>query len=375
MSISHQMPLRAKIYYVTGKYCIGANKWFTTSNNRPFRIQFPAHINSLYKDSKISSYGNNTDIGKIDLKVLKKLKMIFTLDPVTNRPNHISNKAPFVMDTLHYIQQTYDNTLNHINSEAIFENILFSSSGSPVKLDKLSIGSSLSTKNSPLASMSSHAFCAKTPPLSTSDLTLAHLPNPSNRFSSIHSIAANVKLTLPNIRENNGVLISLLLCNTKLCHGHLVDVTITCHMWHICGDTGIPNGSHAYQFVLHKMQLIPTMTDSAQTLLNFSSCSPALHTDIVDGQASDQSHSTVTTSSVILECLDDSTNSDISTSNVNNTEPSTTTSTPSTSSLSYYKVAAGKKRPASNTGKMGNIPKTPELGKTRIFRLAWGSVC
>ncbi|KAF8578865.1 hypothetical protein K439DRAFT_1621001 [Ramaria rubella] len=83
------------------------------------------------------------------------------------------------------------------------------------------------------------------------------------------------------------------------------------------------------------------------------------------GQASNQSHSTVTTGSVILECQDDSNNLDISASNANNTnnaKPSTsttTTSTPSTSSPLYYKVAAGKKRPTSNTGKTGNIPKTP----------------
>ncbi|KAF8574778.1 hypothetical protein K439DRAFT_1624078 [Ramaria rubella] len=48
-------------YDVTGKDCIGANKWFTTSNNRPFRIRFPAHINSLYKDLEIC-HGHVLDI-------------------------------------------------------------------------------------------------------------------------------------------------------------------------------------------------------------------------------------------------------------------------------------------------------------------------
>ncbi|KAF8578868.1 hypothetical protein K439DRAFT_1621003 [Ramaria rubella] len=183
-------------YYVMGKDCISADKWFTTSNNRPFHIRFPAHVNRLYKDSKISSYGNNTDTGKLDLKVLKKLKMIFALDPVTDGPDHISNKALFVMDTLHYIQQTYNNTLNHGNY---------------------------------------YIF------------TLAHLPDPSNRFSSICSIAANVKLSLPNVLDNDGVLILPLLYNTKFCHGCLVDVTITCCMWPIRGDAGNPKGSRVYQ--------------------------------------------------------------------------------------------------------------------------------
>ncbi|KAF8577712.1 hypothetical protein K439DRAFT_1532322 [Ramaria rubella] len=349
-------------YYVTGNSHVGADEWFTTSTHKPFRIRFPAHINRHYKDSKISSYGNNTDTGKIDLKALKKLKVIFALDPVTDRPDHISNKAPFVMHTLHYIQQAYDDTLNHglnensyprvhsftrrddegnyyilVNPDSIFKNVPFASSGSPVKLDKSSIGSGLSTTNGPITSTSGHAFRAKTPPLNPEDLTLAHMPDPSNRFSSIR--------------------------------------------WHIRGDSGNPNGSRAYQLILHKMQLILTSTDSTHALL--TSSSPELHClsaddpFIVDGHISDWSLSTVTTGSPNLDKTGVSISSQPTMHSFTptgdiDTTPTASTSTilgPSTSTPSYSKITASlsmsKKRPANNMEKTSNIPKNPRIGKDK----------
>ncbi|KAF8576437.1 hypothetical protein K439DRAFT_1622847 [Ramaria rubella] len=235
------------------------------------------------------------------------MKMIWALDPIMDSPESISTKAAFVTNTLHYIQQSYDVVLNRgafnphlfassftcfllgikeehypkihsftqrdkdgnyyilVNSKSLFDNIPFTSSGSPVKLDKGSIGSGLSTTKAPVTSTTGHSFCAKTPllgiikylpnlPVDSHELTLANMPDPSNQFSSIRSIATDVKINLLNICDHDGKVISPLAYSSKLVNGCLVDVIVTCRI--------IQGGTYV------KMQLIPTTNDSVQVLLS-----------------------------------------------------------------------------------------------------------
>ncbi|KAF8580129.1 hypothetical protein K439DRAFT_1620045 [Ramaria rubella] len=329
--------------------------------------------------------------------------MIWALDPVTDGPDSITTKAPFVMDTLHYMQQMYDFTLNMgleddnyprihsftrrdddgnyyilVNSESIFENVPFASSGSPVKLDKSSIGSGLFITNTHNASTSGHVFHARTPPSRPHDLTLAHLPDPNNRYSSIHSIAADVKLKIPN--------------GSKLVHGSLVDIVVTCCMLVPIFVTFAAQGFDSGQLILHKMALIPSSYDSADALFALSPSATAAPNDHITPNdpvnssasnvqvhpkpvCSDGSPSTVTTGSepfstaygnvtMAIDAMDTAPITPAS-----QVPTSKTMSIPTTSLPTCAKVAsmthAGKKRVANATKKTGNIMKSAQLSKEK----------
>ncbi|KAF8482353.1 hypothetical protein JB92DRAFT_3268199 [Gautieria morchelliformis] len=68
--------------------------------------------------------------------------------------------------------------------------------------------------------------------------------------------------------------------------GLLVDVLTTLRMWHIKPDDKNPNRSRAYQLILKRMQVLPTIQDGMKTM---TSASPATPTESTSSRAPPES--------------------------------------------------------------------------------------
>ncbi|KAF8490875.1 hypothetical protein JB92DRAFT_3147784 [Gautieria morchelliformis] len=300
-------------FYTRFEKKIGAEEWFiqSGSGNKHLLLRFPARIIRSTRDSKLTSYGNKDgEMSKFDLRGLRKIKMVWALQLELEGPSHLRPKAKYIENILHLIQQERDDILNAglrdeeeprvhaftrrqengtflvlVNSENLFDDVPFSSAGSPVKitrsvletpanaphnddLPETSSRNDVARNNEPTTPKKSNAdffllrFLTRGPynKLSLESLTLADFPDPQARFSTIKNVAGSVPY------------------NSALTEGTLVNVLTTLRMWHIKPDEKNPNGSRAYQLVLKRMQVLPTIQDGVKSMTTIPT-SPATPTD------------------------------------------------------------------------------------------------
>ncbi|KAF8480686.1 hypothetical protein JB92DRAFT_2837559 [Gautieria morchelliformis] len=229
--------------------------------------------------------------------------MVWALNLELEGPAHLQSKAKYIEHTLHFIQQDRDDDLNTgmsddqvprvhafthrqengsflvlVNSNNLFDEVPFSSAGSPVKVTRSIVESpAAASLTGFLPDCSSHTAAtandAPTTPKKKT-LTLADFPDPQGRFSSVKNVAGSVPVIIPPVRDSQGATITPLQYNSSLTDGLLVDVLTTLRMWHIKPDDKNPNGSRAYKLILKRMQVLPTIQDGMKTMTSASPATP-----------------------------------------------------------------------------------------------------
>ncbi|KAF8479843.1 hypothetical protein JB92DRAFT_2837757 [Gautieria morchelliformis] len=289
-------------FYTRFENKIGAEEWFiqSGSGNKHLLLRFPARIVRSTHDSKLTSYGNK------DGDMSKKIKMVWALNLELDGPPRLQSKVKYIENTLHFIQQDRDDDLNTgalgmsddqvprvhaftrrqengsflvlVNSNNLFDEVLFSSAGSPVKITRSVLESPAAAPPTGfLPDCSSHtAATANDAPTTPNKktLTLADFPNPQGRFSSVKNVTASIPVIIPPVRDSQGATITPLQYNSSLTDGLLVDILTTLRMWHIKPDDKNPNGSRAYQLILKHMQVLPMIQDGMKTMTSASPATP-----------------------------------------------------------------------------------------------------
>ncbi|KAF8487824.1 hypothetical protein JB92DRAFT_3020131 [Gautieria morchelliformis] len=285
-------------FYTWFEKKIGADEWFimSRSGNKHLLLRFPARIVRGCRYSKLSSYGNKD-------RDMSKIKMVWALNLKLEGPVHLERRGTYIENVLHLIQQERDDVLNAglsyeqeprvhaftrrqengsylvlVNSDNLFDNVPFSSAGSPVKITRSILETSATNPHAVNTGESSTArdigSTGQPATPKKKGLTLADLPYPQGRFTTVKNVAGSVPVIIPPVRDRHGVPVTPVQYNSLLTDGTLVDVLTTLRMWQIKPDYKNPNGSHAYQLILKRMQILPTVQDGLKAMTTVPS-SPA----------------------------------------------------------------------------------------------------
>ncbi|KAF8516222.1 hypothetical protein JB92DRAFT_3114273 [Gautieria morchelliformis] len=249
-------------FYTRFEKKIGADEWFimSGSGNKHLLLRFPARIFRGCRDSKLSSYGNKDgDMSKFDLRGLRKIKMVWALNLKLDGPEHLERRGTYIENVLHLIQQERDDVLNAglsyeqeprvhaftrrqengsdlvlVNSDNLFDDVPFSSAGSPVKITRSILETSATDPHAVNTGEGSTARDAgSTGPPATpmkKGLTLADLPDPQGRFATVKNVAGSVPVIIPPVRDPHGAPVTPVQYNSLLTDGTLVDVLTTLRM-------------------------------------------------------------------------------------------------------------------------------------------------
>ncbi|KAF8497988.1 hypothetical protein JB92DRAFT_2985884 [Gautieria morchelliformis] len=234
---------------------------------------------------------------------LRKIKKVWALNLKLEGPVHLERRGTYIENVLHLIQQERDDVLNAglsyeqeprvhafmrrqengsylvlVNSDNLFDDVPFSSAGSPVKITRSILETSATNPHAVNTGESSTARdVGSTGPPATpkkKGLTLADLPDPQGRFTTVKNVAGSVPVIIPPVRDRHGAPVTPVQYNSLLTDGTLVDVLTTLRMWQIKPDDKNPNGSRAYQLILKRMQILPTVQDGLKAMTTVPS-SPA----------------------------------------------------------------------------------------------------
>ncbi|KAF8487952.1 hypothetical protein JB92DRAFT_1460498 [Gautieria morchelliformis] len=221
--------------------------------------------------------------------------MVWALKLELEGPSHLQCKAKYVENILHLIQQERDDVLNTglsdeeeprvhvftrrqengsflvlVNSEYLFDDIPFSSAGSPIKITRSVLETSADAPDN------------YNLPETSGGIDVARNDGPTTPKKSTFLVRKE-RCRLHTCDYSPGP--RLTGCNdyppqynSALTEGMLVDVLTTLRMWHIKLDEKNPNGSRAYQLMLKRMQVLPTIQDGMKAMTTIPT-SPATPTD------------------------------------------------------------------------------------------------
>ncbi|KAI6038046.1 hypothetical protein EDC04DRAFT_2698632 [Pisolithus marmoratus] len=277
-----------------------AQYWVTT-NNQLLHIKFPAKVDRTGQYKRLGPYFNLTSSG-LDINVLQKMRAQFELVALDDEVDQgcpstaiecsrafftalfvffdeaesrelLGNKNATVMPFWYtYDPSRGDHYALVVTTDALFMNLPHVNSMAAPKVTHADVGKStiLLSPSKARAASSAQAsadaavtICGGAAHKTSAPkaLMLRDLPDPHGRYVGLlktYGALAATKVTIPDVRDRQGVLITPAEYHNKISDGDIVEVEVILKLWSIPPNPkGNPNGSRVYQTILCSLKLLP----------------------------------------------------------------------------------------------------------------------